>query len=549
MSQKTITVGTVETRASIDANFGNSQDNFSELYANVTAREYIIVADNNSDITTAIQAAIDLYSVVAILKPGTYVISDTITIQSNRKLILANGVVLKLANGTSKVMFENSDTVSGNVNIELCGGKYDGNNANQTRNDAGGYIGTLLRFNNIIGFKLSDITITNPVSFGIQLGNIRNFVVTHITFDYTSLLANMDGLHLNGLCSNGDIKFLSGNTNDDLLALNADDGTQYQMTQGDISNITVDHIYCSAGYRGVRILSGSSSVNNIVIRNISGRFTYAGVLFSNYGQGVGNIYNITLENIDCNTGATEGVIHIDSNVKSLNVSGMNRTPTMATEYECVRVSPGKTVDLLIMENITVNDLTTNGVTLLSIYGTIGSLNISNVTNRRGSTNNARLLNLDGGTITNLNVSNCNMGYLVELIRAVNGALIKNVNITNATLKYCARVFDIRANITNINITNTNLESVTSAIFLITTLTAVLTIRTSNLFLTTVSANISKQPEHQVRLISYDLPLDPTTLTPSTYDMVINNNAAKGVVGPAMFNGTTWISLIDGTTIS
>jgi polygalacturonase len=55
-----------------------------------------------------------------------------------------------------------------------------------------------MRFNNVKNLSLRGLTLKDPVTFGMQLGNLRQFTIEDITFDYNLKRSNMDGVHVHG---------------------------------------------------------------------------------------------------------------------------------------------------------------------------------------------------------------------------------------------------------------------------------------------------------------------------------------------------------------
>ncbi|RAV14860.1 right-handed parallel beta-helix repeat-containing protein [Paenibacillus contaminans] len=108
---------------------------FKRIYDEaVNVRWFGAEGNGVADDTSAIQAAIDIEETVYIPNTDTsvYLISDTIKIPSNRQIIFANGVTLKLKNNVNKIMIQNSDITNGNNNIAIIGGKLDANKQNQS---------------------------------------------------------------------------------------------------------------------------------------------------------------------------------------------------------------------------------------------------------------------------------------------------------------------------------------------------------------------------------------------------------------------------------
>jgi hypothetical protein len=145
----------------------------------------------------------------------------------------------------------------------------------------------------------------DPTTFGAQLGNLYQFTVRDITFDYphaNPTEINMDGIHIHGNSRYGYVANLKGMTHDDLLALNADDGMVAEMSRGPIEDIAVDGLFAEDGWTAVRMLSAGSPIRRVNIRNIHGTYRYNVVSFSDYRLHPGEpslFEDITLRDIRC----------------------------------------------------------------------------------------------------------------------------------------------------------------------------------------------------------------------------------------------------------
>lgn len=111
----------------------------------------------------------------------------------------------------------------------------------------------------------------NSVVYFVRLCLIDSFRIEKIRFQAEQLSFNQDGLHFGGGCRNGWVEDVGavtdGETNDDLLALNADDSMvrleNLDLVCGDIENITFRNIYAENCYTIVRLLSVEHAIRNI----------------------------------------------------------------------------------------------------------------------------------------------------------------------------------------------------------------------------------------------------------------------------------------------
>jgi hypothetical protein len=277
--------------------------------------------DGRHDDTAGIQALLDAGASAVYLPPPPkhYLISRTLVIHSGQALRLDPFTVIRLAPRSDTVMITNDDHDQGNENIALVGGIWDMDNRQQAPNpfpamgqaglttpyDPARFIGVLMRFNRVRNLTLQGLTLRDPTTFGAQLGNLYQFTVRDITFDYphaNPTEINMDGIHIHGNSRYGYVANLKGMTHDDLLALNADDGMVAEMSRGPIEDIAVDGLFAEDGWTAVRMLSAGSPIRRVGIRNIHGTYRYNVVSFSDYGLHPGEpslFEDITLRDIRC----------------------------------------------------------------------------------------------------------------------------------------------------------------------------------------------------------------------------------------------------------
>ncbi len=241
-----------------------------------------------------------------------YLIDTTLKIHSNQTLRLDLFTVIRLKEHSDCLMLTNAE--KGSKNIAVIGGIWNFDNKNQAPNPFAAihgveqiwernpeykddYIGVVIRFDNVKNLTIRDITIKDPVLFGVQMAYINQFTVENVTFDYNygnPWPINMDGIHLDGGCHFGVIRNLKGTCYDDLVALNADD-----FYDGPISDILIDGLFATDCHSAVRLLSAGSEVKNISISNVYGTyFQYCiGLSCLYYYKGLGMYDGITIRNI------------------------------------------------------------------------------------------------------------------------------------------------------------------------------------------------------------------------------------------------------------
>ena len=270
----------------------------------------IAAVAHGADDTERLQAMLDSGGGRVTFPDGTFTVSKTLLISSDTHLVCSPRTHLRLADMANCPILMNRGWQPGGVssNITVEGGVWDGNNTRQKRgkirvenSPGGGDIGQLVEFAGVSNLRLSGMTLKDPDSFCIEITDIDGFVIEDITFDCNDKTPNQDGLHVDGWARNGRISNLRGHTNDDMVALNSDEGL-WRSPSNDIENVVIDGLYGGDdGYTAVRLLSRFANVRNIVIRNVFGEFKYYGVYFSHWWQkevrfDLGHFDNITIEN-------------------------------------------------------------------------------------------------------------------------------------------------------------------------------------------------------------------------------------------------------------
>lgn len=236
----------------------------------------------------AFQAALDSGGTV-IIPQGIYPISQTLRVHSDTTVIAQKGakMVMKgaLKRTRNEFLLSNSDTVNGNKNISIKGGIWDGNNTAPENEkpdlfDKSGYSGAVINFVNVNDLELSDMVLANSVTFYLRISKVHRFKIENIDLVSDTFGANQDGLHFGGDVKHGrvaNIRALSyGQTNDDMIALNADDCIErvenLDLCRDNIEDITFENIFTENCHTIIRMLSVTAKIKNLHFRNIYGGF-------------------------------------------------------------------------------------------------------------------------------------------------------------------------------------------------------------------------------------------------------------------------------------
>lgn len=263
-------------------------------------------ADGVHDDYNALQELLDKRGIVVLEKAGTYLVSKTLIIHSNTRFILSLGAKILVAPKACCAVIENEFFAGGgrDANIFIEGGIWDANCDNmgldavyeaKHRLDSPYspdlFRGKLMRFAHVDNIHLKSLTVKDPVSYGIQIGDVRGFAVRDIYFDYNQHFGTTDGVHINGPAYDGVIENLYGTTNDDLVSLTTYDEEHAEVTKGEIANITIRDISAKNGYSAVRLLSGDGfELRDVTIDGIFGTYRHHAVVISNAVRREGKVW-------------------------------------------------------------------------------------------------------------------------------------------------------------------------------------------------------------------------------------------------------------------
>lgn len=353
---------------------------FAATRPEVDVRRLGARGDGVTDDTAALQRALDGGNRTVVIPPGTYLIRTSLLLDSGTTVRAARDAVIRLADGagTSVDVFllSNRDRRAGTRDLVIEGGIWDGNNPTNRRGDPKKtlpcYTGVAMNFINVQGLVLRQLVIRNPESYAIRACHLRDFRIEDIGFDFSALRPNQDGVHLNGFCERGVIRNLRAlsehATNDDMVALNADDGDprdwafQQDMEYGPIRDITVENIHAPSAFSLVRILSNVSPIENVTIDGVVGgaRFYVVNMDRWRFPAGGGKIRNVTLRNFRVAKifdnfspqarAAQRPMVHIQTAVENFRIEDFTR--------EAVDQPPAVT---LLIENGRTNRLRLEGL--------------------------------------------------------------------------------------------------------------------------------------------------------------------------------------------
>lgn len=353
-----------------------------------------LYGDGLHDDTDALQAMLDSRKrLVEFPMPDRfYRISRPLRVYSDQMLKLPALARVRLADGANCRMLVNADPEAGDANIYVDGGIWDQNNLGQIPNpfhyphpDCPDYDGIGLFFKNVRNLHLTNLTMKDAVTFAVTLDTVRYFSVENIVFDFNTgnpLAVNMDGIHLNGNCHFGTIRNLKGACYDDLVALNADEGTGGPITNIDICGIFAEHCHSA-----VRLLSVRYRVEHIHIHDVFGTYYQYCIGVTKYyeGESEGFYDGLSFDNIFAGKAERLSVygkdgsyvyplIWIEDNlrVKNLSIANLYRTETV-TSVPTIYIGRNTFVESLSLRDIVCENQTGIPMPLIENNGTIEQL--------------------------------------------------------------------------------------------------------------------------------------------------------------------------------
>lgn len=381
----------------------------------------VLYGDGVHDDYPAIQEMIDSgrCEVVLPVPEKRYLISRTLVLPSNFKLLLPRFAEIKLADGANCLMACNrmvadyAERLPGDLselckhlwfyvneyspeavaeNIEISGGIWNCNNKKQLPNPEQtegfgpyGYTGEGMLFYGVKNLKLSSFTLKDPVHWGISFDRVSYFTVEDITFDYNlgnPMAINMDGIHLNGNCHFGKIYNLRGACYDDMVAVNAHEGSR-----GPISHIEIDGLFAEVCHSAVRLLTVGDDINHIHISNVYGTYYQYCVGLTKYypGETTGTFDGISIDHIYASKASRDGIypwpdsyvfpflyLQGDIRVKNVTISDVYRKE-YCVPAETIFVGKQAEVEKMVLERIVVENHTNQEIPFLVNNGKIHQL--------------------------------------------------------------------------------------------------------------------------------------------------------------------------------
>lgn len=419
----------------------------------IDAKQFGAVADGTTNDTAILQSYLNSGQGIYIFPKGNYSVSG-IDVSSYSQLYFEEGAVLVLRNNSDRPVLQNKNfSVNTDKNIEIYGLEIEGNEANQIKiGVTAPYTGeptSGVRFFGVENLKIIGAKINKTRTYGIWISRVKNVIARDIEFNQSILVRdNQDGIHFNGLCYNLDISNIKGVTNDDMIALNANDTAQgANVSFGEIKNATIKDVVFDNNLNGIRLLSAGNLMDQVYINNLSGNVRDNVIAISSYNLGTANFGSIYIDGVNVRTntpfnvmGEYGGYILVNDKIEYLKISNVYRE-TGADARPTIRIQGRANISKLIIDNITdkINQsLTTYYPEISFESGSIVAQSfISNIRLMNGVYPNGYCIGATGSAITRLHLDNIyaeQIGYGLYLNNTDISTLFVN-NLSTNFIRY------------------------------------------------------------------------------------------------------------------
>ena len=327
--------------------------------------------------TDAMQAVLDAQGALHIpAQAKPYYIDGPLVLKSGQKLSADPTAEIRLKPGSNTCMVRNASvagfkdwpvpedtrrdsdiTIEGGIwtTLAVSRTEFNGNlrGHSAAKNHVFGTHGTIL-LQNVRGVTVRNVTIRQCRPFGVHLANVRDFVVENVTLDRH----NRDGVHVNGPASDGVIRGVRGDSQDDNIALNAWEWKNYAPSYGAIERILVEDVTGSDerlhAADAIRLLPGvkrfengttlECPVSDITLRNITDIRHFKIYDQPNlelgrendFSIGVGTVNNLRIEALTFHRPAR---IELHANTSGITIHNVQVNHPVTPEWHLVAMGP------------------------------------------------------------------------------------------------------------------------------------------------------------------------------------------------------------------
>jgi len=330
--------------------------------------------------------------------------------------------------------------------VDLSGGIWNYNGPNQNNPGFQSSFGMVLAF--CQGWYIHDLTIENPVKFGLNLGVCRDAVERNITVNSPS-----DGIKNSGPLVNVVTDNLNGTVGDDGVSFETREAVAAPnviFTFGDVINsgcTNIDLTQSGAG-SGLCGFYGSSGeyMGGIYARNIAGTSTSAAAVFLSGVTNATSIDDFNCDNVNANAVPQLRVTSYQSAgttlISTLKCKIVNN-PKLFSSGELVLFDSISTINKWDLD-INVNNVAWGGSGALYAIVANGPYNEGNITGTIAGGSSGRLLQLAStstGTKTNIDKFVQHTGDAL-LLAASGDSTVNNFSITNSDIAVSSNVLNL-----------------------------------------------------------------------------------------------------------
>lgn len=339
---------------------------------------------------SSIQKALDnpARPLTVVLPEGKYNIKKTLLVHSGTTIKAHPRAHLQLDGSVKRkageFLLSNADEINGNEKITIEGGIWDANKEQgynvkvpqSEKFNPASWSGVTLNFRNVKNLRLYDMTLANSVTFNARFCQVDGFDIRRLKIVSDIIKNNQDGLHFGGYTFNGVVDGVrvetKGQTNDDLIAFNADDSiTRHEnrgTINGPITNIVVRNVYAEDCHCLVRLLRAYNPIRDVTIEKCAAGCRYnaingddarkwmahggekGGVVEGSLPKSTGVLANILIRDVTCWATVKNGfpLVKIDGALEGRGVEfdGFYRDMTKDVDPERPLAANKRTMEIM-----------------------------------------------------------------------------------------------------------------------------------------------------------------------------------------------------------
>ncbi len=422
-----------------------------------------LMTGGGTDDGTALQTILSTDSASAnslyVFIDGPARISTTLSVHSNTTIdftTVGSGIFLTASSNCP--IFWNlhkSPLIKNDHNIKFIGtyltgngGFLNGNGENQSTQMVDGTFVVGMDFSGIKNITISGLYLYDTQLWGITITNVDTALINNYKYHIKpgSTRISQDGLDIRGPGNHVTIKNCLIHSYDDAIALNARDNGESSMSLGPwqgnggkIVNVLIDSITLDSALYGINMLTDTSLIDTIQIKNVTGYVSGEAINITNYPFSPyttitnGNFGSqITIDTVHVSAYSTSlfqsygtaEYIGLHANINKLTINKFTIDSTSYDYRPFIWVYPGFTVGLLNINNFTENDTSSQkDTTRFRIDGTVTGLTINSAVWTRKSIVDAHgsFIGLTG-TIDSLKLGNVSQNRSQFILDDESGSL-------------------------------------------------------------------------------------------------------------------------------